>query len=153
VFDLLAPVDRKLKLFCAGRLDRDSEGLLILTNDGELAHRLTHPGSGVVKRYRVTLNSVFQPKHIAALCRGVTIEGDFLRAEKVILPKRQVAGDRRLEIHLNHGKKREIRRMLAAQGYRVARLQRIQIGGLVLRGLGPGRYRRLKSEELSLLFA
>jgi 23S rRNA pseudouridine2605 synthase len=99
------------------------------------------------------LNHTFQTRHAAVLCKGINEGGEFLQAEKVVLSKKGGAETNRLEIHLHHGKKREIRRLLEAFGYRVIRLRRFQIGGLILRGIGPGRYRRLKNEELRLLFA
>lgn len=71
-----------MKLFCCGRLDKNSQGLLILTNDGELANKITHPSSGIIKRYRVTLNRPLDPAVIPILTRGVVSEGEKLRALK-----------------------------------------------------------------------
>ena len=153
VFDLLTPTDRRKRLFCAGRLDRDSEGLVILTNDGGLAHRLTHPGGKVVKRYRVLLNQRLHRRHATAMCRGKIVDGENLKAEKILFPKSGGGESNQIEIHLHHGKKREIRRLLETYGYRVTSLRRFQIGALVLRRLRPGHYRRLDEEEMRLLFA
>jgi len=103
VFELLPSDLQRQRLFCAGRLDKDSEGLLIITNDGDLAHRITHPSTQIVKRYRVVLHRDFNKADIPKLLNGVDDEGDFLKAEKVI--PAPVAGEghqRRLEVHL-HG--------------------------------------------------
>jgi 23S rRNA pseudouridine2605 synthase len=152
VFDILPPVYRDLRLFCAGRLDKDSEGMLVLTSDGELAQKLMHPSQNVIKRYRVLLTKPFDPGHIRVLLNGLEVEGETLSAEKVILLKKSLAPGRDLEIHLRHGQKREIRRMMEALGYFVERLARFQIGKLVLRGIGPGHVKVLSSREIGLLF-
>lgn len=152
VFDLLPPVIARERLFCAGRLDKDSEGMLILTNDGELAQRLTHPSNRVIKRYRVTLTRPFDPKHIRPMLEGIVDEGERLSAEKVIPAKRGVDAQKNVEVHLEHGRKREIRRLFEAMGYRVKRLQRFQIGRLPLKGVGPGNVRPLTKKEIEMLF-
>jgi 23S rRNA pseudouridine2605 synthase len=151
IFALVPPPYDRLRLFCAGRLDKESEGLLILTNDGALAQRLTHPSHAVVKRYRVTLDKPFQDKHIRTMLEGITWEGERLKVERVI-PEKAAGPALKLELHLQHGKKREIRRLLLALGYGVTRLQRFQIGRLPLRGLTRGRCRRLTPEEVERLF-
>ncbi len=153
VFDLLPPRYCKIRLFCAGRLDKESEGLLILTNDGALAQRLTHPSYRVLKRYRLTLDKPFDRGKIPLLLRGLTVEGELLKVEKVYTAKKGVEKVRRVEVHLQHGRKREIRRLFSALGYNVERLYRFQVGKLVLRGLGSGRCRLLQEKEISLLFS
>ncbi|MGC6424622.1 MAG: pseudouridine synthase [Lentimonas sp.] len=153
VFDLLPPDLLRLRLFCAGRLDKDSEGLLVITNDGDLAHRLTHPSTEIVKRYRVVLHRDFNKDDIPKLLKGVEYEGDFLKAEKV-LPAPQ-AGDghqRRLEVHLHHGKKREVRRLFEAHRYFVKKLVRVQIGGIVLKNLPKGGVKILGKKDIERLF-
>jgi 23S rRNA pseudouridine2605 synthase len=152
VFDLLPKSLLNTRLYCAGRLDKDSEGLLIITNDGELAHSITHPSTQIVKRYRVRLNKDFNPADKAKLLEGTHFEGDFLKAEKVILaPEEGEDHRKRLEIHLHHGKKREIRRLLEAHRYFVKKLVRIQIGGLVLKNLPKGGIRILSKAEVERL--
>ena len=153
VFDLLPPRYSKMRLFCAGRLDMDSEGLLILTNDGALAQRLTHPSHGVLKRYRVMLNKPFDHSNIPLLIRGKNVDGELLMVEKVLPAKKGVEKDRRLDVHLRRGRKREIRRLFSALGYDVVRLYRYQVGKLSLRGVGSGRCRLLGEKEISLLFS
>ncbi|MEM7671852.1 MAG: pseudouridine synthase [Verrucomicrobiota bacterium] len=153
VFELLPPSYRKNRLFCAGRLDKDSEGLVILTNDGDLAQRIMHPSFTVVKRYRVEVHKPFDKALTPKLLEGRVIEGEHLRFEKVILgrdlgPKTE----KRLEIHLNHGKKREIRRLLESFGYYVNSLHRFQIGRLQLKGIPSGECKQLKNKEIESLF-
>ncbi|MFP4166552.1 MAG: pseudouridine synthase [Opitutales bacterium] len=154
VFDLLPPDLKRLRLFCAGRLDKDSEGLLVLTNDGDLAHRITHPTSGVLKRYRVVLHRDFDKADIPKLLNGVEYEGDFLKAEKVIPAPAVGSGhQRRLEVRLTHGKKREVRRLFEANGYFVKKLVRVQIGGLVLKNIPRGGIKMLGEKEVRQLLA
>ncbi len=153
VFDILPPVYQSLRLFCAGRLDKDSEGMLVLTSDGDLAQRLMHPSRLVIKRYRVLLTKSFDPEHIRVLLNGVEVEGERLCAEKIIMLKRSMAPDRDLEIHLRHGRKREIRRMMEHLGYFVERLARFQIGRLILRGIGPGHVKVLSKAEIDMMLS
>ncbi len=153
VFDLLPTDLLRLRLFCAGRLDKDSEGLLVITNDGELAHRLTHPSNEIIKRYRVVLHRDFKKEDIPKLLQGVEYEGDFLKAEKV-LPAPQVGEghERRLEVHLHHGKKREIRRLFEAHRYFVKKLVRVQIGRIILKNIPKGGIKILGKKDIERLF-
>jgi len=153
VFDLVPPPWNRERLFCAGRLDKDSDGLLIITNNGDLAQRLTHPSTEVIKRYKVTLSRPFHEAHIRIMLNGVMVDGERLKAEKVIPMKKGPNADRVIEVHLGHGKKREIRRMVEALGYYVKRLQRFQIGSLRMRGIASGRVRQLNKKEIDLLFS
>lgn len=153
VFQLLQPEFQRMRLFCAGRLDKDSEGLLILTNDGALAHRISHPSAEITKRYRVVLHRDFNKADIPKLLNGVDYEGDFLKAEKVILaPDLNEGAARRLEVHLHHGKKREIRRLFEAHRYFVKKLVRIQIGALVLKNMPRASVRVLGKKDIERLF-
>lgn len=152
VFDLVPPEWMRGRLFCAGRLDKDSEGLVILTNDGPLNQRLTHPSGEVIKRYRVRIHRPFEPQDIPKLRRGVTREGERLSALKIIpAPGKDQEAQHRLEIHLNQGRKREIRRLLEAFGYLVERLERVQIGRFELKRLPRGAVRPLSQKEVGLL--
>lgn len=154
VFDLLPNDLQKKRLFCAGRLDKDSEGLLVLTNDGDLAHRLTHPSTEVVKRYRVVLNRDFRKEDIAKLLEGAVDDGDFLKAEKVIPAPAVGKGHlRRLEVRLHHGKKREVRRLFEANHYYVKKLVRVQIGGCILKNIPKGGIKILGKKDIERLFA
>lgn len=153
IFGLLPYKYRKERLFCVGRLDKDSEGLVILTNDGELAHRIMHPSYHIAKRYRVTLNKQFELKRIPKLLTGVNSEGEWLKVERVIpLAKKNSNAVRTLEVVLNHGRKREIRRLFAAFQYRVKRLVRLKIGNLGMNGLPSGAVRSLEEHEIQQLW-
>ena len=154
VFDLLPPDLQRQRLFCAGRLDKDSEGLLVITNDGDLAHRLTHPSNQVVKRYRVVLQRDFNKADIPKLLTGTEYEGDFLKAEKVIpAPQAGEGYQRRLEVHLHHGKKREVRRLFEANRYFVKKLVRHQIGSIILKNIPRGGIKILSKKDIERLFA
>jgi len=129
-----------------GRLDLDSEGLLVLTNDGDLTQRLMHPRSGIEKEYLVTANQAFDPADLAKLTKGIyTPEG------KMIAKHAELLSPRRLKIILLHGAKRQIRVMLEALGYKVGRLLRVRIGGLWLGDLKPAEYATLTSAEIAML--
>ncbi len=153
VFDLLPAPYNKMKLFCVGRLDKGSKGLLILTNDGDLANKIIHPSSGIVKKYRVLLNRDLDPKIIPILLRGVVVDGEKLRASKIETEVQIDAPNaaRRVEVWLNQGRKREIRRMFEAMGYFVKELTRFQIGGFVMRKIPEGSYKRLLQKDVEKL--
>lgn len=152
IFNYLPKQYQKMKLFYAGRLDKDSEGMLILTNDGQLANKITHPKNKVIKRYRVTLSKPFEIKLIPKLLKGVNIEGEHLYATKIIPAS---VGDKKeynVEVHLEQGRKREIRRLFESFGYFVDRLKRFQIGAFTMKGLSTGGVKELTTEELDLIF-
>ena len=154
VFDLLPNDLQKKRLFCAGRLDKDSEGLLILTNDGDLANQLTHPSTNIVKRYRVTLSRDLNHKDIPKMLEGIEFEGEFLKADKIIpAPGEKEGNKRRLEVHLSHGKKREIRRLFEAHRYFVKKLVRFQIGNLQLRNIKKGGIKLLGQKDIARLIS
>ncbi len=138
------------RLFIVGRLDKDSEGLLILTNDGELAARVTHPRYGVPKTYKVTVGGRITDSQLEALRSPEWTSGGKMQLGDV---KIVVRGQRRseLEVVLSEGRNREIRRVLSAKGIKVRRLIRTAIGPLTVQGLRAGKYRRLKPDEVDLL--
>ena len=136
------------RLFHVGRLDKDSEGLILLTNDGALSQRLTHPGHEVEKEYEVLLDRPFEAQHAPRLLRGFPIEGGRAKAERI-----QIVGPTLVRIILRQGIKRQIRSMFFRIGYEVKRLLRTRIGGLALGGLEPGRWRMLSAREVALLTA
>ena len=144
IFDLL-PSDAG-HLFHVGRLDKESEGLLLLTNDGALAQELMHPSKGVEKEYEVVLDRTFHAEDAAALKKGTWIEGSVARIESL----RQLAPNK-IQIILHQGHKRQIRIMLAQLGFKVQRLTRIRVGPITLRGVKPGSYRDLRPEDLLAL--
>ena len=144
IFDLL-PTDTG-HLFHVGRLDKESEGLLLLTNDGILAQDLMHPSKGVDKEYEVILDRPFTERDAAALKRGTWIEGSVARVESV-----RTLGATKIQIVLHQGLKRQIRVMLGQLGFKVQRLVRTRLGPLTLRGVKPGSYRDLRPDDLEVL--
>jgi 23S rRNA pseudouridine2605 synthase len=145
VRDLL-PTDGP-RVFPVGRLDRDTEGLLLLTNDGELANRLTHPRYGVEKEYLAEVEGRPGPRHVAALRRGVDLDDGPARPASVRIV--DARGDRgQLRVVMTEGRKREVRRMLAAVGLPVGRLVRLRVGPVTLGSLRPGSFRELSVEEV-----
>ena len=137
-------------LHCAGRLDRDSQGLIVITNDGDLTYSLTHPSQKVLKHYRVVVNKEFPFSLVSDMIKGVRDEGELLRAEAV-LPN--PGRSRELEVTLNHGKKREIRRLLKQLGFDVLQLERFKIGKYGIQGLRSGSVKRLTEAEKKLLLS
>ncbi|MEA2363689.1 MAG: rRNA synthase [Thermoleophilaceae bacterium] len=135
------------RLYPVGRLDADSTGLILLTNDGELADLLTHPRYGVEKVYRARIQpGRVSPRALVALRQGVELDDGRTAPARV----RQVAPGV-LEIGLREGRKRQVRRMCEAVGHRVVELERVAFGPLGLRGLEPGKSRRLKDAEVERL--
>jgi len=154
IFDLLPREWAKLRLFCAGRLDKDSEGLVILTSDGDLAHKLMHPSNLVVKRYYVSLEEPFPAARLRQLLRGVVIENEHLKVERANLVNPKSDGtSTQLDVHMHHGKKREIRQLFTALGFEVRRLRRYQIGALRLKGIPLRGVKQLSTKEIQSLFA
>jgi 23S rRNA pseudouridine2605 synthase len=149
VYDLLEENGRWL--FPVGRLDKDTSGLLLLTNDTEFADFVTRPASGVPKTYRVKTNGLMSDETIAQLAAGVEMErGDWARPQSV----RRIE-DRGhytwLEVVLTEGKNREVRRMIEAVGFKVLKLVRTGIGPLTLAGLEVGKWRELNPAEIQAL--
>jgi 23S rRNA pseudouridine2605 synthase len=144
IYDFLPPTLHSLHH--VGRLDRDSEGLLILTNDGDLSQRLMHPSKSVEKEYLVTSNQSFENHHLDQFLEGIYTEGGKLKAKAI-----ERLSPRRIKIVLDHGAKRQIRVMFEALGYQVTKLLRIRIGSLWLGDLEPGTYAFLNSKEVELL--
>jgi 23S rRNA pseudouridine2605 synthase len=140
-------VDSAARLYPIGRLDADSTGLLLLSNDGELANLLTHPRYGVAKAYRATLARPPSERDLERLRRGVELEdGPTAPAE---VDRR---GERQIEIVLREGRNRQIRRMLEAVENRVVALRRVRFGSLELGGLPEGAARRLSPDEIARLW-
>ncbi len=136
------------RLFPVGRLDRESEGLLLLTNDGELALRLTHPRYKVEKEYEVRLDKPFDIAHAARLLKGFHIPGGRAKIESVTLLRPD-----RVRLVLRQGIKRQIRLMLYELGYEVKTLCRVRIGPLTDPRIRPGQWRELTGAELEILGA
>ena len=135
------------RLYPVGRLDADSTGLILLTNDGELADALTHPRYGVQKVYRARVQPPrVSPRALKALREGVELEDGRTASAGARQPRPGV-----LEITVREGKKRQVRRMCEAVGHRVVALERVAFGPLGLRGLAPGESRRLTRPEVERL--
>ena len=140
---------RAQKWVFIGRLDKDSEGLLLLTNDGNFANKVAHPSSNIEKVYRVHLDKPIDTNLIPLLKQGRECDHEFLQFKDV-----RIANSRKIDVTLGQGKKREIRRLLLAFGYDVLRLKRWKIGGLILdKKLMPGQSRRLTQTETHLIFS
>ena len=148
IYDRLPQAAAKLRY--AGRLDKDSEGLLLLTDDGDLINRLTHPSHKVEKVYKAELNRRLGPQELEALRRGVSIEGGSTHPAGVFV-KRSTPQGMTLRIVLTEGRKRQIRQMAEAVGARVLRLKRLQFGCLTLKDLPSGRWRPLDLAEVRAL--
>ena len=146
--DLVPKVNERV--YTVGRLDEDSEGLLLLTNDGDLANRLTHPRFGVDKTYLVQVTGSPSHDDIARLLKGVYLSEGHVRARHVKKLRKQ-GESTWMEIVLSEGKNREIRRMLAKLEHKVMRLRRLAIGPVKLGHLKAGKARRLSPRELELL--
>lgn len=153
IFSVLPRELAKYRFFCAGRLDMDSEGLVILTTDGDLAHRLMHPSNVVVKRYHVMLKQPFPAARLPLLVKGIVLEGERLKVERAALvnPSADNAATS-LDVHMHHGKKREIRLLFTTLGYDVKRLRRYQIGALQLKGIPLHAMKVLSTKEIEMLF-
>ncbi len=145
--DLIRSNDR---LFTVGRLDQASEGLIIITNDGELANKLTHPRYGIEKVYRVRVAGTPEPVVLSKLRQGVHFADGFAKVSDVRIKSRQKQSAD-LEIVLNEGRNREIRRLLARIGHKVLSLTRIALGPLRLGELPSGAHRQLTREEVKSL--
>ena len=143
-------IDTRQRVYNVGRLDRFSEGLILVTNDGQLAHRLTHPRYGVEKIYHVQVDGRPTPGALKQLQDGVYLADGKVHASGVRYLKRAKNGSW-LEIVLTEGKNREIRRMLAAIGHKVRTLKRVAIGPLRLKDLPVGAHRQLTAAELRAL--
>lgn len=138
-----------VRVYPVGRLDRDSEGLLLLTNDGELAYRLTHPRYKLPRVYRVLLDAPLTVEHARRLRRGVRIDGTYLARGEIAFP---YPGQRHIcRVTIYQGRNRQVRKMFAALGYRTKALQRLASGPLQLGKLKIGAWRYLSAHEVRRL--
>ena len=148
VTDLVA--NAPAKVYPVGRLDRNSEGLLLLTNDGALANDIMHPRGHISKTYRVTVRSDISEEQILKLTTGVKLDGQMTLPASIHVisnePERAV-----VQITIYEGRNRQIRRMCEAVGLEIARLRRVSVGPVKLGMLPPGKWRELKPEELKAL--
>lgn len=149
VMDLLAGI--REYVYPVGRLDFDSEGLLLLTNDGDLAARLTHPRHGVARVYEVRVLGVPDAHDVERLARGVTIDGRRTEPARVQLAPGRHDGHATLRITISEGRNRQVRRMFDAIGHPVDSLRRVAIGPLKDTRLRPGQWRDLTEAEIASL--
>ncbi len=143
-------IDCPERIFCVGRLDTDTTGAIILTNDSELTNRLTHPRYELTKTYQVVVRGRMEGEDVERLKKGVWLaEGKTSGASVKILGKTNL--ETMLEIGIRQGLNREIRRTFATLGYKVKSLKRTQIGDIVLKGIPVGGYKRLSHAQISYL--
>ena len=149
VLDLL--IDVKERVYPVGRLDYNSEGLLLFTNDGELTYTLTHPAKGVEKVYIVKVKGVPSSEKLKTVSKGVTLKNNYKISPCKIYLLKTIKGNAILKIKIKEGKKRQIRKMAEYIGHFVLKLTRIRTGPISLKGVKPGEYRYLNKEEIKSL--
>jgi len=149
VLDLLKDV--KERVYPVGRLDHNSEGLLIFTNDGELTYALTHPAKEVEKVYIVKVKGIPSSEKLKTLSKGVVLENNYKISPCNIYLLKITNGNAILKIKIREGKKRQIRKMAEYIGHFVLKLRRIQTGPISLKGVKPGEYRYLSKQEIKSL--
>lgn len=143
IFDLL-PAFKKVKLFTVGRLDKESSGLLLVTNDGDWAQKLSHPRFEIMKEYQVKINKPLDHVDYGQILKGVRLVDGMVRFDKVVLQKSKV----HLKMRLHSGKNRVIRRVFEHLGYKVQELKRVSFGPYTLEKLAPGCYRQINPNFL-----
>ncbi len=145
----LRPFLRKIRarIVPVGRLDKNSTGLLFLTNDGELTHRLTHPRYEIIKTYEVCVTGKFVEEECQKLLKGISSEGDLLKVKAALILK-EYPDKTMLQLELGEGKKREIRRMMEVLGRKTISLKRVQMGPVKLGDLISGEMRELNQKEI-----
>jgi 23S rRNA pseudouridine2605 synthase len=144
--------ERNERLFHVGRLDRESEGLILLTNDGDLAHRATHPSYGMVKKYLVEIEGVLSREQLEAILQGVALEDGLARALEIKTVREINPKHSWVEISIHEGRYHIVRRIFELYELPVLRLIRIEFGPIHLAETGVGRYRKLNEVELTNLF-
>ena len=147
IYDL---IDCEERLFSIGRLDYDTEGLIILTNDGDFANKVAHPKYGTEKEYKVTVEGEIKESELAVMRKGLVVEGERMPAARVEWLSYE-NGFTKLSVIIDEGQNRQIRRMFEAIGHQIKLLKRVRIGGVKLGGLKRGEFRDLTEAELNLL--
>ncbi|AUW93645.1 MAG: rRNA pseudouridine synthase [Sulfobacillus thermosulfidooxidans] len=142
------------RMFPVGRLDRDTSGLILVTNDGYLAHRLMHPSYHVPKIYEVWIKGIPGRNHVARIEHGIELDDGVARPQSVQIIRSEKANDRTLlRLTLTEGRKREVRRIFEAIGHPVLELRRVAFGPLSIEGLEEGRTRPLTHREVKMLYS
>ncbi|MGP1570051.1 MAG: pseudouridine synthase [Eubacteriales bacterium] len=142
--------DLDARLFPVGRLDYNTSGLIIMTNDGDFAYKLTHPKHKIYKKYLVLVSGNISAEKLSKLRKGVDI-GDFVTSKAIVKVIKAVANSTLLEVQIHEGRNRQIRKMFAAVGNRVNELKRVAIGDVELGHLKEGHFRKLRPDELEKL--
>jgi 23S rRNA pseudouridine2605 synthase len=148
VLDLVKDIDQRI--YPVGRLDYNTEGLLIMTNDGDLTFAMTHPSKEIKKTYHVTIDGVLSVEDVTKLRKGIDI-GDCVTAPAEVYILEENTDGSVIELIIHEGKYRQVRRMLEALGFDVKRLVRTQIGNITKKGIPRGKYRHLKKTEVHVL--
>lgn len=146
VIDLFEPLEQRL--FTIGRLDRDTTGLLLVTNDGHFAQKVIHPSANIQKEYLVKVHEEVEHDELVAISRGTEVEGVWVKPLRVTKMRRGT-----IKVVVMEGKKREVRHLVEKAGLTILSLQRIRIGGLLLGKLQIGEFREMTKREKDLLFA
>jgi pseudouridine synthase len=152
VLDLLPPELRRLRVYPVGRLDKDTSGLLLLTNDGDFALHQAHPRYNTQKHYEALIRGSLSDAALSMLCTGITIredEGDsFMTSPAEVRVVKRIGANSRIALTIHEGHKRQVRRMLAAVGHPVLELARTGIGSLSIKGVPRGGWRHLTEQEV-----
>lgn len=147
-------INTKTRIYPVGRLDYDTTGIILLTNDGELTNKLTHPSSNIEKKYIAKINGIINGYSIKKLCDGVMIDGKMTSRAKVKLKSVDRKNNKSLlEVTIHEGRNHQVRKMFEAVGYDVLKLKREKYANLDLAGLKPGEYRKLTNKEIAILYS
>ena len=154
VMDLIDPETKKTRIFPVGRLDYDTSGLLLLTNDGELSYRLTRSEKEVEKIYQVRVDGIINQTAVTQLIRGVVIDGIKTKPAHVeIIDFDKEHNSSLIHIGITEGRNRQVRKMCETVGFEVKKLKRLSFAGITLDGLAVGEYRELKPHEIKKLYS
>ena len=154
VMDLIDPETKKTRIFPVGRLDYDTSGVLLLTNDGDLSYRLTKSAKEIEKVYQVRINGIITQEAVTKLIRGVMIDGKMTKRAKLeVLDLDKKNQSSLIMLTITEGRNRQVRKMCEAVGYEVKKLKRVSFGGVSLEGLSVGEYRELKPHEIKVLYS
>ncbi len=155
VMDLLPKeITRKYRVFPVGRLDYDTSGVLLITNDGDLSYRLTRSAKEIEKVYQVRVDGILQQEAVNQLIKGILLDGKMTKRAKVdVISLDKKNNSSLINLTITEGRNRQVRRMCEAIGYQVKKLKRISFGGVTLDGLATGEVRALKPHEIKVLYS
>lgn len=154
VMDLIDPETKKTRIFPIGRLDYDTSGVLLFTNDGDLSYRLTKSQKEVEKEYQVRVDGILTQDAVTKLIKGVLIDGVMTKRAKVeIMDLDRKNNSSLFKITITEGRNRQVRKMCETVGFEVKKLKRVSFGGVTLDGLSVGEYRPLKPHEIKKLYS